>query len=830
MVNRLTGARTRKPTEAFETASEDRGSGEVRPAEPVRAQLPVPVAGLALPDRTAAESGRVATAADHSGPVERVGSASDPAEAEAEATARSIVDVLRSVNPAGQPAPMLESGNDYGTVRRSAAVVGAGGGELDGDTAGELRGLRGTGRPLPPAVRRSMESAFDTDLSDVRVHTGGTAARLNASLRSSAFTAGRDIAFADGLPDTRTEDGQHLLAHELAHVLQNRGPGPIRRTMHNTKTNKDITLLELMKSATIRKAPAAIRLVLRYWETSGDQIDYDNLKDLMDQAKAEAPKMDAAFAKSLKDADELDEFEKCLVRWKKPLVTALSVALAQRRQDLANVWGSQLGPGYVLPQYVNPSHYTTPSALLSSRAQTSGRDDGAWTTTTNPLPGTGGVTTGAPNADLLLEAQSQGALFKVGSDYQQLCATCGRMTLASQFEVDHQQAFSEIRDNLIKLASAMESDAGLYQSVQSGTTDFDDLFSVTGKPGTKGCQVTAFGAVVHLYSNDMQNLMRICRSCNGPWGKSDMDMVDWFRKSPYFGQEFLDTYSLPGAQLQVIARTNLGTGWGTAAREWFANYHLPILKNQELLAHLQEMVRQRLTEQSITGIKADKENNPTKKRKLQHHTEQLGRNNEALLGGIEVERDYHNGTLLGEQPYSFAPSSPRRMQNELIEVKKKRQKRKRGDSLAKRPPYLIGRQDGCTGTATNRPDSSADQDDLDAYQLGYDEGLTVYLKAREQGASDALTANLGLDLATVNLPDPAYGAAFTEVFQKRVQAWWDGKNAFTHDIGLDFDYATGDPHAQRLLRDYMLGYEYARQEAKNSVTGSQTPDPQLAMQ
>ena len=93
-----------------------------------------------------------------------------------------------------------------------------------------------------------------------------------------------------------------------------------------------------------------------------------------------------------------------------------------------------------------------------------------------------------------------------------------------------------------------------------------------------------------------------------------------------------------------------------------------------------------------------------------------------------------------------------------------------------------------------------------------------------------MTANLGLDLATVNMPDPAYGAAFTEVFQKRVQAWWDGKNAFTHDIGLDFDYATGDPHAQRLLRDYMLGYEYARQEAKNSATGSQTPDPQLALQ
>jgi len=806
VVSRLAGGRIRKPIKAGPADGVQTTADNIHSAEaPLREAVPelsVPVSGLALPDRAA-------------GSIERVGSAGDPAEVAAEATARSIVDVLRTVNPAGPPA--VHQGSGDGAVRRSTPVVGAEGGELDAGTSAEVRGLHGTGRPLPTSVRRSMESAFGTDLSDVRVHTGDTAARLNASLQSTAFTTGRDIAFADGMPDTRSRDGQHLLAHELAHVLQNRGPGPIRRTMRKQGVKQDTTFADLLQVASVRKASAAIRYVLRYWETSANQVTYTSATQLLATARAAAANMDAAFTDSLQTVDELDEFEKALGRLKLTAAPTLVQALAKRRQDLSNVWGKQLAPNYFLPNSTTPSHYSTPTALLTSQAQTSGRDDGAWVTTTNPITGAGGVTTGSTNADLLVEAKNEGSLFKVGDKYEEICKTCGRVTLASQFEVDHQQAFSEIRDNLIKLASAMTMDASLYQSVQKGTKGFNKLFEVTSKPGKTGFQVTALGAAVHLYSNDMQNLMRICRSCNGPWGKSDMAMVDWFRKSPYFGQEFLDAYSLPGSTFQVIARTKQGTGWGTAAKEWFANYHLPILKNQQLMAHLSEMVRQRLTEQSTTGVKAAREGNPTKKQKLQHETEQLGLNNEALLGSLEVERDYHSGTLLGQSPYQFAPNSPGRMKNEHIEVKKKREKRKRSESLARRPIFTTGRQDGCTGKDTNRPHSSADQDELDAYQLGYDEGFTQYVKLQEQGAADALTAQLDLDVATLTRPE-VYLAAFKAVFEKRVQAFWDGNHAFTDDTGLDFGYATGDPHAQTLLRDYMFGYEDARQESKKQTT------------
>ncbi|MBM3728195.1 MAG: DUF4157 domain-containing protein [Acidobacteria bacterium] len=76
----------------------------------------------------------------------------------------------------------------------------------------------GGGWPLPGAVREKMESFFDVDFSDVRVHVGQDAPRIGAV----AFTWGSNIHFAPGQYNPHTPDGQFLLGHELAHVVQQR--------------------------------------------------------------------------------------------------------------------------------------------------------------------------------------------------------------------------------------------------------------------------------------------------------------------------------------------------------------------------------------------------------------------------------------------------------------------------------------------------------------------------------------------------------------------------------------------------------------------------------
>lgn len=86
--------------------------------------------------------------------------------------------------------------------------------------ASELTAERGAGRPLPRSVRARMEGALGFDLGAVRVHDDAHAASLSARLGAHAFTQGRDIFFASDRFRPGTREGDHLLAHELTHVLQ----------------------------------------------------------------------------------------------------------------------------------------------------------------------------------------------------------------------------------------------------------------------------------------------------------------------------------------------------------------------------------------------------------------------------------------------------------------------------------------------------------------------------------------------------------------------------------------------------------------------------------
>lgn len=198
-------------------------------------------------------------------PSLRVGSADDPAEVEAEATAESIVAILRrrAQPEPGSQAPGAEA-DPVAPVRRSAAVLGAAGGALDEATATTVRGLRGRGRPLPAPVRRRMEEAFDTDFSDVRVHTGTQAAELNDRMQAHAFTVGSDIVFNGGLPDAEQESGQRLLAHELTHVVQQGGPDRL-------------AALRRQSARTAPRSREATGTIRRVWLASGKSLTWDKV-------------------------------------------------------------------------------------------------------------------------------------------------------------------------------------------------------------------------------------------------------------------------------------------------------------------------------------------------------------------------------------------------------------------------------------------------------------------------------------------------------------------------------------------------------------------------
>lgn len=78
------------------------------------------------------------------------------------------------------------------------------------------------GSPLG-APRETMERQFRSDFSHVRIHTDAQAAASARAIRATAYTAGAHIVFGDGAYNPHTPRGRHILAHELAHVVQQHG-------------------------------------------------------------------------------------------------------------------------------------------------------------------------------------------------------------------------------------------------------------------------------------------------------------------------------------------------------------------------------------------------------------------------------------------------------------------------------------------------------------------------------------------------------------------------------------------------------------------------------
>lgn len=81
----------------------------------------------------------------------------------------------------------------------------------------------GNGVELDPAVRTNMSDFFGRNFDRVRIHTNDRADALANSFRAYAFTVGDHIAFAAGQYRPALPEGQKLIAHELTHVLQQRG-------------------------------------------------------------------------------------------------------------------------------------------------------------------------------------------------------------------------------------------------------------------------------------------------------------------------------------------------------------------------------------------------------------------------------------------------------------------------------------------------------------------------------------------------------------------------------------------------------------------------------
>ena len=154
-----------------------------------------------------------------------IGAANDPAERAADAAAERVMGTGTATVPA------IAGASSGGTVRREAAGGSAGGATAAGPRARNALSGLGAGAPLPAAERAFFEPRFGADLSTIRVHADGAGAAASRAIAARAFTLGTDIGFAAGEYRPGTSEGRHLLAHEIAHVMQDRGGAVVRRKL-----------------------------------------------------------------------------------------------------------------------------------------------------------------------------------------------------------------------------------------------------------------------------------------------------------------------------------------------------------------------------------------------------------------------------------------------------------------------------------------------------------------------------------------------------------------------------------------------------------------------
>jgi hypothetical protein len=91
------------------------------------------------------------------------------------------------------------------------------------DVESAIAMTRGTGQSLDEGSRDRIGGALGDPLHDVKVHTDPAANQLASSVSARAFTTGSDVYFAKDEYKPGTSGGQELIAHELTHVVQQRG-------------------------------------------------------------------------------------------------------------------------------------------------------------------------------------------------------------------------------------------------------------------------------------------------------------------------------------------------------------------------------------------------------------------------------------------------------------------------------------------------------------------------------------------------------------------------------------------------------------------------------
>jgi hypothetical protein len=154
-----------------------------------------------------------------------IGAVDDPLEHEADRVADQVMRMPspdhRLSSAATQIARKCDACEDEEKAKSVQPKRGVQAGAAGGQAPPTVRDvLRSSGRPLDRTSQMFFEPRFGRDFTHVRIHTDARAAESARDIGALAYTAGRHIVFGAGEYTPTTSAGRSLLAHELAHTVQ----------------------------------------------------------------------------------------------------------------------------------------------------------------------------------------------------------------------------------------------------------------------------------------------------------------------------------------------------------------------------------------------------------------------------------------------------------------------------------------------------------------------------------------------------------------------------------------------------------------------------------
>lgn len=220
----------------------------------------------------------------------------------------------------------------------------------------------------------------------------------------------------------------------------------------------------------------------------------------------------------------------------------------------------------------------------------------------------------APRSELMELADS--ANHMVNSNEELMCVCCRNYFPKPQFHVDHQIPFEQLKDKVKKLAHYATMDNDVLSHLK---TVYDKKFNEYFAENNGIVSPTQ--GMVDDYSNDVKNLLLICGNCNSFGGKGTETVEGFFKRVPFFGQEFIDYAKQGGGDGEFFGNPSLTEGWGAKAREWIkhmiqtmesiASMHK---REEKMFRAARKVDKEKLDASKLTGKDGEEQKKKTLKR------------------------------------------------------------------------------------------------------------------------------------------------------------------------------------------------------------------------